>query len=123
MRRTRPNFRSFGVAVVVLLAGCASSKSADLVVTSGNESPQEAVSALGHVAGAYAGRDLSEAELKKLAQDLQKDEEAQSAVKAIADTMEGKSAGIKYSPATGKRYSGNLEYDPETGVKLLPLEP
>lgn len=30
----------------------------------------------------------------------------------------GRSAVIKYSPTTGKHYSGNLDVDPETGEKL-----
>ncbi len=28
----------------------------------------------------------------------------------------------KYSPLTGKHYSGALEYEPGTGVKLVPVE-
>lgn len=61
--------------------------------------------------------------MREVAKKLQSDEEAQTAVEAISESLEGKNINIKYSPATGKRYSGDLEYDPETGVKLIPLEP
>ena len=124
MRPTRQNYRTAGIFLAaVLMAGCASSRNSSLAVTSKNETQQEAINALEQVAASYAGKELSEEELRKLNEDLQKDPETQSAVKAIADAMEGKNANIKYSPATGKRYSGELEVDPENGVKLLPLEP
>jgi hypothetical protein len=31
-------------------------------------------------------------------------------------------AAEKYSPVTGKHYSGALEYEPGTGAKLIPVE-
>jgi len=74
------------------------------------------------VAESYTRKDLSDEEVKILAKDLQTDEEAQSAIKVIADSLENKNTNIKYSPVTGKRYSGDLEYDPETGAKLVPLD-
>ncbi len=33
----------------------------------------------------------------------------------------GKAPAVKYSPSTGKHYSGELDSDPDTGEKLLPL--
>ena len=124
MPRTQQSFNAVLCFLIAAgLSACASSRATDLAVTSEQENPQEAVSALGEVAESYAGRQLTEEEKRALVKDIQKDPEAQSAVKAIADSMETNTAKIKYSPATGKRYSADLEYDPETGVKLIPLEP
>jgi hypothetical protein len=111
------------IAGVFLVCACASSRESALLKTSPQESPEEAARALRGVAESYAGKPITDEELNDLARDLQNETEAQSAVSAIADSLEGKNTNIKYSPATGKRYSGDLEYDPETGVKLLPLEP
>jgi hypothetical protein len=66
---------------------------------------------------------MDEAKMKEVARQIQTDKEAQSAIQAISGSLEGSDSHIKYSPVTGKRYSGDMEYDPETGVKLLPLEP
>lgn len=64
-----------------------------------------------------AGRELTEEEVEDVIKDIESDEEARSAVETISDFMSAP-ARIKYSPATGKRYSADLEFDPETGVKL-----
>jgi len=76
---------------------------------------QEAVEA---IVEAITGKELSDSEKADLMKQLQKDKEAQSAIQAIADSLDSTKSRIKYSPATGKRYSPDLEVDPETGVKL-----
>ena len=123
MRRTRQSFKLIVLAGCVFFLGCANTKGKELIKASQQEELHEAAGALGAVAGSYAGKQLSEEELKALARQIEKDEEAQSAIRAITGSMESNSANIKYSPKTGKRYSGDLEYEPGTGVKLLPLEP
>ena len=113
----RPTRQSFSVCVVsMVLLGCAATKPLE------KETPKEALNAWGAVAGAISKQEMDEKKMKEAANRLQTDEETQSAVKAISESLEGKSSGIKYSPVTGKRYSAEMEYDPETGVKLVPLE-
>ena len=53
---------------------------------------------------------------QRVAQDIQKNEGTRSAVQKIIGA--GERSVIKYSPVTGKHYSGELDIDPETGVKL-----
>jgi len=62
------------------------------------------------------------ANTSEVVKQLRQDENARSAVETIAESLDSNKVMIKYSPATGKRYSADQEYDPETGVKLLPLE-
>ena len=121
MRRTRQSFdQLFLFAALGLMLGCATSRDPSLLKTAQD---QEAVSALSGIAESYTGKKLTDEQLNDLAHDLKNDEDAQSAVGAITGSLEGNNANIKYSPATGKRYSGDLDIDPETGVKLLLLEP
>ncbi len=59
-----------------------------------------------------SGKEMSDQDVDKLITDIQTDEEAQSAVNSITNSMDPQNQKrIKYSPATGKRYSPNLEYD------------
>lgn len=117
MHRIRRNFNFLYTGLLVaLLSSCSSSKG--LVNTEGGETTKEAVSAMGVVAGSYTGKPMTEAELQQKAKEIDADPEAQSAIQAITSAPQ-----IKYSPVTGKRYSADLEYEPETGAKLLLLEP
>lgn len=86
------------------------------------ETTQEIESALSSVSEAISGQPLTDEQRKSLIRDLKNNKEAQSAVQAITDSMSGQKVKIKYSPVTGKRYAPNMEYDPETGVKLLELD-
>jgi len=45
-----------------------------------------------------------------------------AAKKVVGALSPDKGSVEKYSPVTGKHYSGALEYEPGTGVKLLPVE-
>ena len=45
-----------------------------------------------------------------------------AAKKVVGALSPGKGSVEKYSPATGKHYSGALEFEPGTGVKLIPVE-
>ena len=36
----------------------------------------------------------------------------------IVGAQDGAAPVVKYSPVTGKHYSGDLEFDPETGARL-----
>ena len=111
-------------------AGCASArKPSSLAVDGGHllntnqdEDVYDAATALGSVAGSWTGEEMTEQELQEAAKRLQKDPEAKSAIESISTSFGRDKVQVKYSPATGKRYSADMEYDPETGVKLLPLE-
>lgn len=48
-------------------------------------------------------------------------EAARKVVGALAPTA-SKDTVEKYSPVTGRHYSGALEFEPGTGVKLIPVE-
>lgn len=99
------------------LTGCASVSHKPLVSGHVAETSTEQLDAAKKVMGAVAGgRDVTPADMKRVVRDIRTNPEAQSAVQAIVGT-----AGdpvVKYSPVTGKHYSGDLEYDPETGAKL-----
>ena len=45
-----------------------------------------------------------------------------AARKVVGALAPSQGAVEKYSPVTGKHYSGALEYEPGTGVKLIPVE-
>ena len=64
---------------------------------------------------------VSRSDLKALATDMQKNEDTRSAVQKIMGATSEKPV-IKYSPVTGKHYSADLDYDPETGTKLEVLQ-
>jgi hypothetical protein len=46
----------------------------------------------------------------------------EAAKKVVGAMSPDKGSVEKYSPVTGKHYSGALEYEPGTGVKLIPVE-
>jgi hypothetical protein len=46
----------------------------------------------------------------------------EAARKVVGALAPAEGAVEKYSPVTGKHYSGALEYEPGTGVKLIPVE-
>lgn len=46
----------------------------------------------------------------------------EAAKKVVGALSPDKGSIGKYSPVTGKHYSGALEYEPGTGVKLIPVE-
>jgi len=93
-----------------------------MVKTSDTESTHDAVSALTAVTGAVSGQPMTGEALSQAAGALKDNPQAQSAVEAVTRSFDTKDIKLKYSPATGKRYSADMEIDPETGVKLLPLE-
>lgn len=59
-----------------------------------------------------SGKRIAEEQIKV----IYKDPEAQSAISSVKESFE--KPQMKYSPKTGKRYAPNVEFCPETGVKL-----
>ncbi|MFP4472660.1 MAG: hypothetical protein ACLFPX_02145 [Candidatus Omnitrophota bacterium] len=124
-------FKISAAVLFPLILGCASAVQRDsrlatekgsLLNTSETEDLGEAAAALKSVAGSLTEKEMTNEEAREAVQRLKNDEEAQSAVRAISTSFDHEVSNVKYSPVTGKRYSGDLEYDPETGVKLLPVE-
>jgi len=105
----------------VLLFGCATTTNRPLKSSRPVETTSEQLDAAQKVVGAMGNKEVSRKDLNTLATDMQKNPESRSAVQKIIGVSDEKPV-IKYSPATGKHYSGELEYDPETGVKLEVLK-
>jgi len=105
--------------LLMFVIGCAAKSR---VKQQGKNEVDEALSALESITESLTGKEMDEKQRKEMIRQLRKDEEAQSAIKKIGDAIDNKNIKIKYSPKTGKRYSLDMEYCPDTGVKLLPLE-
>lgn len=117
--------------VMICVSGCASvsGKNKNLAINNGyllntdnGETVHDAASALTAVTGSVSHKDLSEQDLYEAAKQMHDDPEAKSAVEAISSTFDHDQVQVKYSPATGKRYSADMEIDPETGVELLSVD-
>ena len=87
-----------------------------------HESTKDVVSALGAVTKGLTNANISESDLKRLAQQVQKDPQAKSAVTAVNASFNVQDTGVKYCPIDGKRFSSRLEECPDHKVKLLPVE-
>jgi hypothetical protein len=73
-------------------------------------------------AGAVAGQPVTERDLQNIAKQAAKDPDARSAVEAIAGSLDGQPAGVKYCPIDGKRFDAHFQKCPEHGVELKSLE-
>jgi hypothetical protein len=98
-----------------LASGCATASKPPAGSKTVETVPQQ-IDAAQKVVSAMAGHEMTPGDMKRVVGDIRKDGESRSAVQKILGTTE--KPVIKYSPATGKHYSGELEFDPETGVKL-----
>lgn len=115
------------VIIVFFLSGCFSltpeqKEMKTMVLENQNEDPEGVVTAFESVVESYVGQNITPEQAERVVQQLKTDKEAQSAVIAIKDGLDPSKVRVKYSPATGKRYSASMEFCPETGVKLLPVE-
>ena len=106
----------FLLVVAVGIVGCAT-PSGVATRTQSKETTDQQLDAARKVVGGMANRDMSREELLKFGQGLQHDPQAGDAVNKIVGN--GQAPVVKYSPVTGKHYSGDVDIDPETGVKLL----
>ncbi len=105
--------------LVLCAAGCQT-------VPAGNSPPvlgskKEMAQAVGQVADAITGQELTEEQKRKLTKDIQSDKDTQSALNVIADAMDLKKIVIKYCPVDGKRYNPSVETCPVHKVKLEEL--
>ena len=86
------------------------------------ESTKDIVSALGSVTEGLTNQYLTEEDLKKLAVQVQKDPEAQSALRSVNQALAVEQKGVKYCPIDGKRFSARLTRCPDHGVELNDVE-
>ena len=103
--------------LALLFAGCSTTSTRPIGQAKPVETVDQQLDAAQKVVGAMGNKDVSREELKALGRDMHNNVESRSAVQKIMGASADKPV-VKYSPATGKHYSGDLEYDPETGVKL-----
>ena len=92
-------------------------------VQSREETGEDAKQAFSAVAGALSGKFLDEDDLRNLEKQIRTDEDAQTAIQAITESVGGKVPIVKYCPITGRRYAAHMEYCPEHNVKLKIVEP
>jgi len=74
------------------------------------------------MAEAFSENNLTQQDKDNLKKQIRSNPEVQSAVEAISSALDSSTQQMKYSPATGKRYSSHLSVDPETGVPLKWVE-
>ncbi len=86
------------------------------------ETTEDLKRAIGSVAGAISGEQLTEEEVADLTDQIQNDPEAQSAIQSISETYTSDTPSVKYNPETGQRFAPHLTHDPVTGVELLELK-
>ena len=92
-------------------------------VQSREETGKDVTEALSAVAGALSGKVLDKDDLRNLEKQIRTDEDAQTAIQAITESVGGKVPIVKYCPITGRRYAAHMEYCPEHNVKLKIVEP
>ncbi len=97
-------------------AGCQTSPSKNADPSFGSK--KEMAQAIGQVADAITGQELTDEQKRKLTKDIQSDKDTQSALNVIADAMDLKGVIVKYCPVDGQRFSPNLENCPVHNVKL-----
>ncbi len=102
---------------VILLCGCQT-----VAKQPQGDGSKDVVSALGTVTEGLTNKDLSREDLRKLAEQVQKDPEARSAVQSINQSFNIQDSGIKYCPVDGTHFSSRVELCPEHKVKLIPVE-
>ncbi len=105
-------------AGVFFLAGCQTAAP----IKTEEETSDDVESALSAVAGALGGKELDQEDLKRLEKQIRTDEDAQSAIQVITESVGG-DAQVKYCPITGKRYAPHLEMCPEHAVLLEIVSP
>lgn len=98
------------------MAGCATRQK-----DSARKVNQENLEDLRTVAGAMAGKAITDDDLKKLNQQLKTDKDAQSAVSTLTNTLSGTKKVIKYCPVCGERFAASVKTCPTHNVELKVL--
>jgi len=77
----------------------------------------EAISAMTTMTQGLTNQPISQAQLKNLAQQVQKDPQAQSAIRSINTALSPEHT-VKYCPEDGERFSADMIWCPDHKVKL-----
>lgn len=109
-------------AFIYLICLCCLTGCKTVTVRGENESTQEVKDAIGLVAEALRGQSMSDEEVDVFVDQLRKDEQAQSAVQSIADSMSPDNVRVKYCPVDGARFSPELLQCPQHHVDLIFVE-
>jgi hypothetical protein len=104
--------------IILSLSGCHTTSP----IQGRKETREDVKDALSAVAGALGGKPLDEKALRNLEKQVRTDEDAQTAIRAITESVGGKTPAVKYCPVTGRRYAPHLEICPEHGVELKTLD-
>lgn len=100
------------ILILIFLTGCQTLSSKQQAKT------KEEMEAMRSIAGAVSGKQLNDQEFKDLAQQVQKDPQAQSAVGAITGSLGGETVRVKYCPVDGQRFSSRIKECPDHHVEL-----
>ncbi len=85
------------------------------------ESIGDVTTAVGSIAEAISGQDLTQEELDDFEKRLMHDKETQEVVGVITQTISSDQPIAKYCPVTGKRYAAKFDRCPEHNVELKPV--
>ena len=124
VRRPSDHVLLAALAPLVFMSGCAviQSPAPALIRRNPEETPQETVTAVETLVEGISGEEVNEEDLRALVKDLRSDEEARTAVQAIAEGMTPQKIVIKFCPICGKKYSPHLLTCPEHAVELQSVE-
>ena len=103
------------VTFILCLCGCQSA------VPKPKSPSGDTVSALTTMTQGLTNQPISEAQLRKLAVQVSKDPQAQSAIRSINAALSPQHT-VKYCPEDGKRFSADMIWCPDKKVKLEWLE-
>lgn len=119
----RPMFPFYGalsgfliLSFCLLSGGCASRTARLSPAGASAETAAQQMDAVQKVVSGMTGKQVSSEDMRRVAREVEKDPEARAVMQKILSS--GSVPREKYSPATGKHYSAELEFDPETGVRL-----
>jgi hypothetical protein len=99
------------LTLMICLAGC------QTPAQKPKESQAETVSALTSMTQGLTNQSVTEEQLKKLAVQVSKDPQAQSAIRSINTALSAQHT-VKYCPEDGQRFSADMTYCPDGKVKL-----
>ena len=99
------------ICLLFILAGC------QTPAHKPQESQAETVSAMKTMAEGLTNQPMTDAQLKKLAENVSKDPNAQSAIQSINTALSPQHT-VKYCPENGERFSADMTYCPDGKVKL-----
>ena len=105
-------------SLFLLISSCATTHQNLKSKKQNDQSLQETRSALKAITGSLSGQTMDDQKMKRVAEQIQKDPEAQSAVKTITDSMRSEKVKVKFCPVDGERFSPKMNFCPVHKVEL-----